>query len=178
MRDLGTTFNEIKALCLVCRRFDAIVKPRVSSYISAFQSFRNDPDLLSNVRQLLTLFSSIQNEQLNMTTTVCIRSWYWLNGARVTIPFRDLPIIQYIFLNARMLVVFSLILPIMHPRILPKRVLRFGLRTFAKLRLYVPCKLKFNLPNVSCVMCVVCYIFGKMADCILDGKCRSTIRSG
>ena len=126
----------------------------------------------------MTLLSSKPNEQLNATTTLFVRSWYWLIGERVIIPFRELSFIDYIFLNAAGVVLFYLVIPIMIPRILPTMVLSAALRTFAKLRLYVPCKLKFNLPNVSCIVCVVRYIFRKMADRILDGTCRSTIRSG
>ncbi|KAF8343395.1 hypothetical protein F5887DRAFT_973734 [Amanita rubescens] len=141
---LGTTFDEIKALRLVCRRFDAIVKPRVySSRIKAFHPF--DEDLLSNVHQLLTLLSSKPNEQLNVTTALFIRTC-------ITIPFREVPLIGYILLNAASIVFFYFVTPIMHPRIVPTILFNAALRTFAKLRLYVPCTPKFNLPNVSCVV--------------------------
>jgi hypothetical protein len=129
------------------------------------------------VRQLLTLFSSKPNEQLNVTTTLYIRTWIWLNGNSVIIPFREVSLSNYIFLNVGMVIAAYLVLPIMDPRILPKRALRVALRTFAKLRLYVPCTLKFNLPNVSCIMYVVRYIFRKMANSILGGRC-TVIRSG
>ena len=113
-----------------------------------------------------------------MTTTLFIRTWFWLNGHSVIIPFREVSLRDYIFLNARMVVTFYLVLPVMHPWILPERALRVALRTSAKLRLYVPCTLKFNLPNVSCIMYVLRYIFRKMANPILVGRCRSVIRSG
>ncbi|KAF8334571.1 ankyrin repeat-containing domain protein [Amanita rubescens] len=152
IKDLRTTFDEIKALRLVCRRFDAIVKPRVySSRIKPFGSRESWP----NVRQLLTLLSSKPNEQLNVTTTLFIRSWFWLsNGGSVIVPFREVHFIDYIFLNAASLIYIYIVIPIMFPGALSRRALNEALCTFAKLRLYVPWprKLKFNLPNLSCIV--------------------------
>ena len=135
-----------------------------SFHIKAFQNF-HDEHLLSNVRQLLTLLSSKPNEQLNVATTFFIRDWFWLNGKRVIIPFREAPLIDYIFLNAASIVIFYLVFPIIFPRTLIIRVLNAALRTFAKFTLYVSCNL--NLPNVSRIVCVVRYILRKLANCIL-----------
>ncbi|KAF8329609.1 hypothetical protein F5887DRAFT_1004422 [Amanita rubescens] len=144
IKDLGTSFNDSKALRLVCKRFDAIVKPRVySSYIKPFY----DEDPLSNVRQLLTLLSSKPNEQLNSTTTLFVGRWEWLCETRRFIPFREIHLINYIFRNAAIAILYFI-----PPIISRTMVLGVPLRTFALLRLYVPRTLKFNLPNVSCVV--------------------------
>ncbi|KAF8314650.1 hypothetical protein F5887DRAFT_1231708 [Amanita rubescens] len=150
VKDLRTNFDDIKALRLVCKRFNAIVKPKVySSHIKAFQ-FQNffDENVLSNVRQLLTLLSSQPNEQLNLATTLFIGKWDWLCGTRNFIAFREVHPIDYIFINAALASLYVL-LSIMSPRLV---MFCAPLRTFAKLRLRVPCTLKFNLPNVSCVV--------------------------
>ncbi|KAF8330658.1 hypothetical protein F5887DRAFT_1162863 [Amanita rubescens] len=151
IKDLHTNFDDIKALRLVCKRFNAIVKPKVytTSHIKAFQ-FQNpfDEEVLSNVRQLLTLLSSQPNEQLNSATTLFIGKWDWLCGTRNFVPFREAHLIDYIFMNAALTGLYVL-LSIMSPRLV---VFCAPLRTFAKLRLRVPCTLKFNLPNLSCVV--------------------------
>ena len=162
MKDLCTSFDDVKDLRLVCKRFNAIVKPKVySSHIKAFQ-FRNilDEDVLSNVRQLLTLLSSQPNEQLNLATTLFIGKWDWLCGTRDFVAFRQVHLIDYIFINATLTGLYVL-LSIMSPRL----VVFCALRTFAKLRLCVPCTLKFNLPNVSCVVYAVRPIFVKNCLC-------------
>ncbi|KAF8326902.1 hypothetical protein F5887DRAFT_1013101 [Amanita rubescens] len=85
LKDLDTNFHEFKALRLVCRRFNAIVKPRVySSHIKLF----DDEHLSSNMDQLLTLLSSKPNEQFHATTTLFIGNSDWLDGKGVSIPFR------------------------------------------------------------------------------------------
>ncbi|KAF8331532.1 hypothetical protein F5887DRAFT_1286896, partial [Amanita rubescens] len=150
IKDLRTSFDDIKALRLVCKRFNAIVKPKVyTSHIKAFQ-FENffDEDVLSNVRQLQTLLSSRPNEQLNLATTLFIGKWDWLCGTRNFVAFREVHPIDYIFMNAALTGLYVL-LSIMSPRLV---VFCAPLRTFAKLRLRVPCALKFNLPNISCVV--------------------------
>ncbi|KAF8345371.1 hypothetical protein F5887DRAFT_917358 [Amanita rubescens] len=89
LKDLNTTFEQFKALRLVCRRFDAIVKRRVySSHIKVFRK-SDDEHLLSNVDQLLTLLSSKPNEQLHATTTLLIANCDWLNGKSFFTPFHQ-----------------------------------------------------------------------------------------
>ena len=147
MKALDTIFYQIKALRLVCKRFDAIVKPRV--YSSCIRPFYSDEDSLSNVRQLLTLLSPKPNEQLNLTTTFFVGRWEWLCETRRFIPFREVHLIDYIFRNAAIAILYFI-----PPIISPEIVLGVPLRTFALLRLCVPRTLKFNLPNVSCVVYV------------------------
>jgi hypothetical protein len=151
---LDTSFDEFKALRLVCRRFNGIVKPRVySSHIKLF----DDEHLSSNMDQLLTLLSSKPNEQLHATTTLFIGNRDWLDRKGVSIPFREVaPVIANLF-DGSTAIVHYLASPITEPRNLLQRVVTTALRVFARLRLYLPVS-QFKLPNVSRVVYVV-YLF-------------------
>ena len=142
---MNTTFEQFKALRLVCRRFDAIVKRRV--YSSHIKVFRKSDDLLSNVDQLLTLLSSKPNEQLHATTALLIANCDWLNGKSLFTPFHQMYAINVVY--------YDFVSPIREP--FPRRVVKTTLRAFAKLKLYLPVS-RFNLLNVSHVVYAV-YLF-------------------
>ncbi len=91
--------------------------------------------------QLLTLLSSKPNEQLHATTTLLIGNCDWLDGKSVFIPSYGVTTVS----------------PIIERRTFLQGVVETALRTFAKLRLYVPIS-QFNLPNVSYVVYVVYFI--------------------
>jgi len=141
---LYTTFDGFKALRLVCRRFNVIVKPRVyhSSHIKVFRKYH---DLSSNVDQLLTLLSSEPNEQLHATTTLHIGNCDWLEKKVFVYPFYRVSAIKFIF--------YHLVSLIVERR---QRAVKTNLRASAKLRLCLPIS-QFNLPNVSHVVYVVCF---------------------
>lgn len=115
------------------------------------------------MRQLLTLLSSKPNEQLHTTKTLFIGHWDWLHEKSGFVPFRETSTIVGMLLNVGIAAVYYLVVPIINPQALPRRVLKTTLRALAKLKLYLPVS-QFNLPNVSHVVYVMHYIPGKTTN--------------
>ncbi|KAF8344983.1 hypothetical protein F5887DRAFT_1074901 [Amanita rubescens] len=147
LSDFYTTFEEIKALRLVCRRFNAIVAPRVYSHIDAFKF--NYDDVVANMRQLLTLLSSKPSEQLHATTTLTISDLTWVDQTSPLIPFSELPFLN-LLVNPVIAVNYYLIRPILFPQVVPTAILHSALCNYARLKLYITPR--FNLPNVTHVI--------------------------
>src|ERR1700760_2770336 len=85
MRDLDTTFDQIKALRLVCKSLDAVCLPRVLRYFRLFS--RDEEDVLENFRH----FNDVLSSNLSHTSELLIPNWEWIRRDKNFIAFRDMP---------------------------------------------------------------------------------------
>lgn len=130
-------------LRLVCRTFNAIVAPYALSRICLF---RDEEDLLGNLRQLRTLLSSKPTPHLCMADTLVLKEWIWIYGVNRYF-YHDLPTIgSFVLLNSLVALLFLVSLPYT----LPVAVFKASVRLHAIFRL--SCKFKVNLPNIRRVV--------------------------
>src|ERR1700759_4999018 len=85
MRDLDTTFDQIKALRLVCKSLDAVCLPRVLGYFSLFGQV--EEDVLENFRH----FNDVLSSNLSHTSELLIPNWEWIHNDENFLAFRDFP---------------------------------------------------------------------------------------
>lgn len=129
--------------------------------------FSDEEDVVSNLRQLLTLLSSEPSEQLRATKTLTISDMNWVDKKSPFIPFSEVGLFC-LLLNPVIAVSYYLIRPIVLPRTLPTAIRNRALCSYAGLKLYATPR--FNLPNVTRIMYVEHHtILEKMAQRILDG---------
>jgi hypothetical protein len=144
LKDPNMTFHDLQVLRLVCRTFNAIVAPYVLSCICLF---RDEKDLLGNLRQLRTLLSSKPNQHLSMADTLVLKEWTWIYGVSPYLSYNDLPTIgPLIFLNSLIALLFLVSLPYT----LPTVTFKTGIRLSARFHLWR--KYKINLPNIRRVV--------------------------
>ncbi|KAF8344982.1 hypothetical protein F5887DRAFT_968837, partial [Amanita rubescens] len=131
---------------LVCRTFNAIVAPYALSCICLF---RDEKDLLGNLRQLRTLLSSKPTQHLCMADTLVLKEWIWIYGVNPYF-YHDLPTIgSFVLLNSLVALLFLVSLPYT----LPVAVFKTSVRLHARFRLSG--KFKINLPNIRRVVWTV-----------------------
>ena len=138
------TFHDLQNLRLVCRTFNTIVAPHVLSCICLF---RDEKDLLGNLRQLRTLLSSKPTQHLSMADTLVLKEWIWIYGVSPYLSYNDLPTIgPLILLNSLIALLFLVSLPYT----LPTATFKTGVRLHA--RFYLWRNSKVNLPNIRRVV--------------------------
>ena len=82
MRDPDTTFDQLKALRLICRSFDQLCSARVLACIRLFGY--DDGAVLENSRHLESIISS---KRYNLPTyTLVIPKWRWIYGEKFYVP--------------------------------------------------------------------------------------------
>ena len=134
MQDPDTTFDQLKALRLVCRSLDAICSRRVLTSIRLFGN--GSRYVLENFHQFNGVMSC---KRLSSATTLVIPNWRWIHGDENFLSFRASPgpggVTTVILLNTFVVPFIHLYRFILSPSILPVGVFHSAIRLGAKLRL-------------------------------------------
>lgn len=144
LKDPNMTFHDLQVLRLVCRTFNAILAPYVLSCICLF---RDEKDLLGNLRQLRTLLSSKPNQHLSMADTLILKEWTWIYGVSPFLSYNELPTIgPLVLLNS----LIALLCLVSLPYTLPTATFKTGIRLNARFHLWRNSKI--ILPNIRRVV--------------------------
>src|SRR6266478_546784 len=134
MQDPDTTFDQMKALRLVCRSLDAICFRRVLASIRLFG--RDTEDVRGNFHHLNGVLSC---NRLSSASTLVIPNWRWIYGEESFISFRAWPgpggATAIILFNTFVAPFAHLFRFIVSPKILPVGVFHSSIRLRAKFRL-------------------------------------------
>ena len=152
LRHPDTTFDQFKALRLVCKTFDEITTPRVLSCICLFVHGDN---VLANLRQLQSLVHPKPNGRLHLTDGLVIKNWKWIYGESHFMSFRDMRNtglwVPGIILNSTVLPFIYFLGILFTPQFLPVGIFNTAVRLRARHRLSQTARLDM-LPNVRSVV--------------------------
>jgi hypothetical protein len=137
MQDPDTTFDQLKALRLVCRSFDQLCSPRVLACIRLFGYDSNA--VLANSRHLKSVTSSKQHN-LPIYTLV-IPNWRWIHfhEGRLWVSFRRMReermVLGGILWNTLFVPIFHLLRCLVEPTAVLADIFNVFVRLEVKLRL-------------------------------------------
>jgi hypothetical protein len=131
MQDPDITFDQTKALRLVCKSLDAVCSQRVLISIRLFGS--DAKDVSGNFRHLKSVLSC---NRLLSASTLVIPNWQWIHGDEIFMTFRDSPgpggAATVILVNAFVMPFLAFLLCIVAPKTLPLGVFHSSIRLRAK----------------------------------------------
>jgi len=143
MQDPDTTFEQMKALWLVCRSLNVVCFRRVLTSIRLFGC--DTEDVWGNFHHLNGVLSC---NRLSSASTLVIPNWRWIHGDENFLSFRVLPgpggATIIILSNTFILPFIHLYQFIVSPKILPVGVFHSSIRLRAKFRLAFGNKIGFS----------------------------------
>ncbi|KAF8346544.1 hypothetical protein F5887DRAFT_959632 [Amanita rubescens] len=144
--DPSTTFDELKALRLVCKLFNQIIAPRVLFCLAMF-NYRYT--ILDNIRQFRALSSSRQRGDLHTARKLTIHGWEW-NYRGPFVSYRSLPHIGLLIWANIMVSGYHCFNFLSKPKILPMSIYNGTLQIYGRFCLSRTPRL--NLPNIRSVV--------------------------
>jgi hypothetical protein len=157
MKDPNTTFDQLKALRLVCKEFNEIIAPRVLPSLILFKyDFRRKYSchrhIVDNLRQHLAL-SSRQRSDLRATVRLTIRGWDWIYDHPFS-SYKSVPHAGRLITSNLLLAGYYFLKFLLGPQTLPIFIYHGVLRLCGRVCLSQTSRL--NLPNIRCVVYVSC----------------------
>lgn len=158
MKDPNTTFDQLKALRLVCKEFNEIIAPRVLPYLILFtydyrRKYSYHRHMVDNLRQHLALSSSRQHSDLRATVRLTIDGWDWIYDYPFS-SYKSVPHTGRLIKTNLLLACAYFLKFLLGPQILPIYMYHGVLRLCGRVCLSQISRL--NLPSIRCVVYVSC----------------------
>ena len=158
MKNPNTTFDQLKALRLVCKVFNEIIAPRVLPSLVLFKynhsrKYSSRRHIAGSLRQHLALSSSRQRSDLSATVRLTIQGWNWTYDHPFT-SYKSVPNIGRLIATNLVLSGIYFFKFLVGPHTLPISIFHGVLRLCGRVCLSQTPRL--NLPNIRCVVYVFC----------------------